>query len=201
MVAPVDDSPAAEHRQATLRSAADLRAVAHPTRLRLLGALRVHGPQTGAQLGERVGEAPGTVSYHLRTLAAAGLVVPAEPRSTDRRARWWAAAHETTSWDPVVPDDDPESAAARTALQHAVGQLYAERWSAYVDAAGTLPPAWVAAGHSTDVLLRLTLDELDAMWSELHALASRWSAVSERHAAGDGSEPVTLVAQAYRIPR
>ena len=196
----VTEPSSSDPSRAVLRSAADLRAVAHPTRLRLLGALRMHGPQTGAMLGERVGEAAGTVSYHLRTLAKAGLVTDAEPQSGDRRERWWAAAHESTSWDPVTLRADPEQAAASAALQRVVGEVYAQRWAEYVDAAGAMPDEWVAAGLSTDSVLRLTVEELAELREELMAVSSRWRALSAGHVAGDGSEPAALIAQAYRIP-
>ena len=174
--------------------------MAHPTRLRILGSLRIHGPQTGAMLGDRVGEAAGTVSYHLRTLARAGLVERTEPHGDDRREHWWAARHESTTWEPATALDDPAEAAASTALQHAIGTVYAQRWSEYVDAAPTLPTEWVAAGTSTDSMLRLTVDELGALRAEIEALSARWRAASATHDAGDGSELVTFVAQTYRVP-
>ena len=79
-------------------STRNLRAVAHPTRLRLLGLLRANGPATGAMLADVVHEAAGTISYHLRTLADVGYIVRTEPRSGDRRTQWWEAAERLTSW-------------------------------------------------------------------------------------------------------
>jgi DNA-binding transcriptional ArsR family regulator len=179
-----------------------MRVLAHPTRLRLLGLLRERGPQTAAQLGEIVDEAPGTVSYHLGKLASIALIVPAEVSSTDRRERWWQATTALTSWEPADQLDDPDKLVASSVLQKSIAQAYAARFTEYIDATPALPRDWVAAGASGDRSLRLTVDELLTMRSELEALVERWLEASAGHdpTATDGAEPVVLVYQAYRRP-
>ncbi|HVI18641.1 MAG TPA: helix-turn-helix domain-containing protein, partial [Gaiellales bacterium] len=51
-----------------------LRALAHPTRLRLVGLLRREGPLTATQAGALIDEVPASASFHLRQLAKYGLV-------------------------------------------------------------------------------------------------------------------------------
>lgn len=186
----------------TLSSAASICVLAHPTRLRLLGLLRERGPQTAAQLGDVVDDAPGTISYHLGKLASIELIEPAEAQSTDRRERWWKATTVLTSWEPADLLDDPDKPAASSALQKSIGQAYAARFSDYIDTAPALPREWIAAGASGDRSLRLTADELGVMRSELEALVDRWLDASAAHdpAATDGAEPVVRVYQAYRRP-
>lgn len=55
---------------------AALGALAQDTRLRIFRALVQAGPDglTAGSLGERVGAAPNTLSFHLRTLCHAGLL-------------------------------------------------------------------------------------------------------------------------------
>ena len=194
--------PPADASRTTLTSAASMRVLAHPTRLRLLGLLREHGPQTAAQLGDIVDEAPGTISYHLGKLASIDLIEPATGESTDRRERWWKATTALTSWEPADLIDDPDKLIASSLLQKTVAQEYAARFAEYIDATPTLPREWVAAGASSDRTLRLTVDELHAMHAELDALNERWLEVSAAHdtEANDGAEPVLLVYQAYRRP-
>lgn len=188
--------------RSTLVSATSMRVLAHPTRLRLLGLLRERGPQTAAQLGDVVDEAPGTVSYHLGKLASIDLIEPAEALSTDRRERWWQATSALTSWEPSELLDDPEKLMASSVLQKTIGQAYASRYAEYVDAMPTLPREWVAAGASSDRTLRLTADELTRMRAELEELTERWLEASATHdrTGDDGAEPVVLVYQAYRRP-
>jgi DNA-binding transcriptional ArsR family regulator len=186
----------------TLNSAASMRVLAHPTRLRLLGLLRERGPQTAAQLGDVVDEAPGTISYHLGKLASIALIEPAEPRSTDHRERWWQATTQLTSWEPADLLDDPEKLAASLLLEKAIAQAHAAQLADYIDAMPGLPREWVAASASGDRSLRLTVDELGMLRAELEALADRWQETSAAHdpAATDGAEQVVLVYQAYRQP-
>src|ERR1700742_2914388 len=51
-----------------------LAALAHPVRLDLLGYLMSAGPATASACARAVGDTPSNCSYHLRTLAGAGLV-------------------------------------------------------------------------------------------------------------------------------
>ena len=188
--------------RSTLTDAASMRALAHPTRLRLLGLLRQRGPQTAAQLGDVVDEAPGTVSYHLSKLAASDLIQAADPQSADRRERWWQATALLTSWEPADLLDDPERLSASAALEKSIVQANAARYTQYVDAMPTLPREWVAAAAGGDRAIRLTVTELAALRAELEAVVDRWVDVGDAHdpADDDGAETVVLAYQAYRHP-
>ncbi|MGU3410736.1 helix-turn-helix domain-containing protein [Microbacterium sp. M1A1_1b] len=180
---------------------AHMRALAHPTRLRILGLLRASGPQTAAMLGELIDEAPGTISYHCSRLAGADLIEPAPGLGTDRRERWWRAVHESSSWSLEDAIDDPERTLAVSALDRAVARTYAANYEAYVDRAATYGREWVAAGTSSDRVVRLTVAELAELGAEMHAVMERWRAVGAQHVEGDGSEQVVVLQQAYRWPR
>ncbi|AXO34707.1 hypothetical protein MicB006_2425 [Micromonospora sp. B006] len=176
-----------------------MRALAHPTRLRLLGELRLRGPQTVGMLSERTGEAVGSVSYHVGKLAEHGFVAEAPDLARDRRERWWRAAHATTDWDPLELLDDPERRLAGNLLRQAAMQRYVDRYQAYLDSEASLDPAWVRGTTSSDIVLRLTPEELVELRAELSALGRRWQ---ERGAPGRaGAEMVTLIWQAYRGPQ
>lgn len=184
-----------------LDDAAHMRALAHPTRLRIVGLLRTAGPQTAAMLGEQIDEAPGTISYHCKRLADADLIEDAPELGTDRRERWWRATAEHTSWELADALDDPERILAATALDHTVAQAYAAEYELFVDRAAVLGREWVAASSSSDRLLRLTVDELTALGEELRTVMDRWERTSEEHTPGDGSERVVAVVQSYRSGR
>lgn len=179
-----------------------MRVLAHPTRLRLLGLLRERGPQTAAQLGDVVDEAPGTVSYHLSKLAASDLIQAAEPQSADRRERWWQAAAPLTSWEPADLLDDPARLSASAALEKSIVQANAARYLQYVDARPALPREWVTAAAGGDRAIRLTVTELAALRAELESVVDRWVDVGAAHSpdAGDGAETVVLAYHAYRHP-
>ena len=65
-----------------------MRAMIHPLRMRIVDALRNHGPSTATRLAEVLGESSGAMSYHLRILAKAG-VIEEEPHRGNGRERWW----------------------------------------------------------------------------------------------------------------
>ena len=89
-----------------------VRVLAHPLRMRLLGALRVTGARPPRPPSpELLGTNTGATSYHLRQLAEVGLVIEDPDRGTGRQ-RWWQAAHDVTDWEPTDFDDDPDARAA-----------------------------------------------------------------------------------------
>ncbi|MFD6665149.1 hypothetical protein ACFWDK_22620 [Micromonospora chalcea] len=78
-------------------------------------------------------------------------------------------------------------------------QRYVDRYQAYLDSEASLDPAWVRGTTSSDIVLRLTPEELVELRAELSALGRRWQ---ERGAPGRaGAEMVTLIWQAYRGPQ
>jgi ArsR family transcriptional regulator len=54
--------------------AATLKVLADPTRLKILSLLHFSGPMTGVEVGSCLPLQQPTVSYHLKMLAAAGLI-------------------------------------------------------------------------------------------------------------------------------
>lgn len=175
-----------------------MRALAHPLRLRLLGELRVAGPHTVGMLSDRVDEAPGNVSYHLGTLARHGFVVEVPERARDRRERWWAAAHDVTSWEPVDALAEPELQSASSALRRTILSRYSQTLEAYLEAEPRLDPAWVRGTSSSDSILHLTPSELQELRAELEALAARWDARSD--ADRESAAPVSLIYHAFKRP-
>jgi len=175
-----------------------MRALAHPLRLRLLGELRVGGPQSVGMLCDLVDEAPGSISYHLGKLAEFGFVEEAPEFARDRRERWWRAAHERTSWEPLEALDDPERRAASDTLRRAILRRYLEALEAYLEAEASMERDWVRGTASSDSFLHLTSDELLELRQDLEALASRWDARSDRNR--PDARGVTLMYHAFRRP-
>lgn len=71
---------------------AALRAIAHPLRQRILMELSARGHARAADLAEATGQPANAISFHLRTLARAGMIVEAPEHARDRRDRVWATA-------------------------------------------------------------------------------------------------------------
>lgn len=175
-----------------------MRALAHPLRLRLLGELRLRGPQSVGMLSRLVDEAPASVSYHLGTLASYGFVEEAPELARDRRERWWRAAHARTSWEPVDALDDPEKRAASDAFRRAILHRYLDSLERYLESEATLDRSWVKGTSSSDSQFFLTAAELLELRGELEQLTERWAGRSDADRAD--AEPVTLIYHAFRRP-
>lgn len=165
----------AEHRNSIdLHDPGPMRALAHPLRLKILGLLRVEGPQSVGRLAEATGAASGSISYHLATLAKHGFVVPAPELERDRRERWWRAAHEMTSWRTEEFLDDPERREASDAMRRAVLDTYHRELLEALDAEHDLEQEWVAASDSSDGAAHLTLEEFRELTADLAAVREKW---------------------------
>jgi DNA-binding transcriptional ArsR family regulator len=174
---------------------ATLRALTHPLRTRMLGALRVDGPATASELGRRFGESSGATSYHLRQLARYGFVVE-DDEQPSRREKRWRAAHELSSWEVADFIDDSAGRAALRVLDHErirwmVGRLqewYAERpnW----------PREWVTAAADSDIILRLSADDLADLSGELWDVVAR-HAERQRPDTEAGTERVAVYLHAF----
>jgi DNA-binding transcriptional ArsR family regulator len=83
-----------ERRDATVREA---KALAHPLRLRILRLCLQH-ELTNKQLADRLDRDPGTVLYHVRQLADAGLLERGEVRTGESGALERPYRSTTLSW-------------------------------------------------------------------------------------------------------
>lgn len=82
-----------------------LKAVSHPLRMELLGALRRLGPSTASALGRELGESSGSTSYHLRQLERFGFVGDDDEQPSGRERRW-KAMHDMTSFPSALAQLD-----------------------------------------------------------------------------------------------
>ncbi len=98
--------------------AKEVRALAHPLRLRMLESLS-DGPATASMLARELGESSGATSYHLRALAAAGIIVEDLERRKGRE-RWWKRDPDRIGLISSAPAEDPEYDAAVAQLESAM---------------------------------------------------------------------------------
>ncbi|MET8307983.1 helix-turn-helix domain-containing protein [Micromonospora sp. NPDC005173] len=151
-----------------------VRVLAHPLRMRLLGALRVNGPATATTLAELLSTNTGATSYHLRQLAEVGLVTEDPDRGSGRQ-RWWQAAHDVTNWEPTDFDDDPDARAAIEWIQGDQVRLlveHAERWFAIQH---EWSPAWRDAIGMGDIFMTIPPDRLKALQAEVWQVLERYN--------------------------
>ncbi len=96
-----------------------LRAIAHPTRGRILDELGAMGPMRAADVGEALGIPANQASFHLRQLAKYGVIVPAPEAARDKRDRVYKLRDERGfRLDVEDISKQPGGKAAVTVFQH-----------------------------------------------------------------------------------
>lgn len=117
-----EDPPGTPRRPMT---AAEAKALGHPTRLRILFACRDEG-RTTKQLADALEVSPGTIHHHLRPLVDQGFLTPLEPRTGARGAREQPYLATGRSWElsgTAGTADALRSVATEELAQAAPGEL------------------------------------------------------------------------------
>jgi DNA-binding transcriptional ArsR family regulator len=144
-------------------TAAEAKALGHPTRLRILFACRDQG-RTTKELADELGVSPGTIHHHLRPLVEQVFLVALEPRRGARGAREQPYLATGRSWEVAG------TAATAGALQQVAAE---ELFAAEADQLVAL----------TRLGLRLSAARLDELVERLQALADEFAG-PERPASG-----------------
>jgi DNA-binding transcriptional ArsR family regulator len=161
---------AATERVTRLTDPKALRALAHPTRLALVGLLRMQGPLTATKAGELLGESSASASFHLRQLAKYGLVE--EAGGGTGRERPWRASSMGTAWPDVA--DTAELAAATGMLRSVI----VDRWSAmlrqWFEVRSGQPEEWQKAIPFGDTIVYATAAEIAEIAEQQRAALERY---------------------------
>lgn len=152
-----------------------LKAMSHPLRRRILELMREDVPRRAADLAELLEAPANSVSFHLRQLATAGLIVEAPEHARDRRDRVWVAVGDGYAIPtPAEPADPEEELVLRSFLDQEALDLHdlVARVTAWA-------PEWSSGREerpraSLHTAL-LELDEDDVQWlaQELDGLMER----------------------------
>lgn len=171
---------------------AALKALTHPDRLKMLGILRLEGPQTSTTLAKRLGLNSGATSYHLRQLAQHGFIEADEARG-NKRDRWWKAQHESTLLEPSEAQPGEELDAAMAMIQSVVTHHAAATQRAH-EAFARLPQDWKKAQTFSDYTIALSPEAAQALMAEIHErlMAAKAEAPAPGEDLPEGWKPFTI---------
>ena len=173
-----------------------LRAVAHPTRLALIGLLRRSGPLTATRAGELIGESAASCSFHLRQLAKYGLVE--EAGGGRGRERPWRATAMVTEWPEI--SGSPEADAASELLSAVVAERYFEGVMGWLERRRDEPAEWREGAPFGDSILYLTASELADLGARLQELAAPYAdRTADADQRPDGARAVSLLHIAFPL--
>ena len=139
-----------------------MRAVSHPARWRVLQELWNGSTLTSTEAAALVGLSPSAMSYHLRRLAALGLVKQAS--SADGRRRPWRA-----STDGLQMTGQPDAALGGMMMQNFAADIH--RALAIAPPPEGDPRPWPA--NFVHRRVRMTRAESKALYAEVSALIGR----------------------------
>ncbi|MEP6815452.1 MAG: helix-turn-helix domain-containing protein [Marmoricola sp.] len=170
-----------------------LKALTHPTRLRMLGLLRVEGPATATTLATRLGLNTGATSYHLRQLAEHGFVVEDTERG-NARDRWWRAAQQATSFPSHLARSEDERQTLDAFIQAAM-IVHTESLQAAMEERPMLSQEWRNASSFSDWMLKVPASRAEELSTRLKAIVSEWDEDLDAEDAAD------FVVQLHAFPR
>jgi DNA-binding transcriptional ArsR family regulator len=174
-----------------------LRALAHPTRLELMGLLRRGGPLTATQAGEEIGESAASCSFHLRQLAKYGLVE--EAGGGRGRERPWQATAISTEW--AARGADEETDAAGTLLSRVVVERYLQNAIAWLDRRSSEDPEWIEAATISDALVYMTPAELRGVEKKIRSLLEPYlQRLEDSEPPAAEARPVSIIALGFPLP-
>jgi DNA-binding transcriptional ArsR family regulator len=176
-----------------------LRALAHPLRLRMLGILRTEGATTATALAQRLGLNSGSASYHLRQLAAHGFIVDDEERGNGRE-RWWRAAHTSTRLDWEAEEPDPQDQEAVDAYLQSVVVVYNQMLQQMVEERATLSDEWRNASTMSDWRCRLNPSQARRLLEQVESLIEQFEAEEELPEDDPEGVPYTIMFHGFPRP-
>lgn len=183
-------------RESIQLTAGNVKAMAHPLRVQILGQLRTHGPATASGLGSRLGLSSGALSYHLRQLERYGFIAE-DPERGDKRDRWWRARHRYTHFDsadlePALAEvGDEYERSVISALTASLIRAQAER--------NSWPAEWQRTFDMSDTLLQLTAAEAEHLAADLLQVFNRYRQHTPGEPLPEGTEIVGARYQVYPV--
>ena len=149
-----------------------LRAVAHPTRGRILDELGATGPMRAADLGESLGIPANQASFHLRQLAKYGVIVPAPEAARDKRDRVWKLSSERGFRLDVQDIEKQPGGRAAMSVFRQNKAAWAHR---LVDEVWSLKRTKNTFNAIVDQSMKLTKDEAAEFMGEVDEVLARWA--------------------------
>jgi DNA-binding transcriptional ArsR family regulator len=149
-----------------------LRAIAHPTRGRILDELGASGPMRAADIGEALGIPANQASFHLRQLARYGVIEAAPEAARDKRDRVWKLPHERGFRLEVEQMEKQPGGKAAVAVFRQNKAAWAH---GLVDAVFSFRQKKDSFSAIVDQPMRLSKDEASEFMGDVDEVLARWS--------------------------
>jgi predicted ArsR family transcriptional regulator len=149
-----------------------LRAIAHPTRGRILDELGATGPMRAADVGEALDIPANQASFHLRQLARYGVIQPAPEAARDKRDRVWKLADERGFRLDVQDIEKQPGGKAAVSVFRQNKAAWAHR---LVDEVFSFTQRKDSFSAIVDQTMKLTKEEAAEFMGEVDAVLATWA--------------------------
>ena len=149
-----------------------LRAIAHPTRGRILDELGATGPMRAADVGEALDIPANQASFHLRQLAKYGVIQPAPEAARDKRDRVWKLADERGFRLDVQDIEKQPGGKAAVSVFRQNKAAWAHR---LVDEVFSFTQRKDSFSAIVDQTMKLTKDEAAEFMGEVDEVLAKWA--------------------------
>lgn len=149
-----------------------LRAIAHPTRGRILDELGATGPMRAADVGEALDIPANQASFHLRQLAKYGVIQPAPEAARDKRDRVWKLADERGFRLDVQGIEKQPGGKAAVSIFRQNKAAWAHR---LVDEVFSFTQRKDSFSAIVDQTMKLTKDEAGEFMGEVDEVLAKWA--------------------------
>lgn len=159
-----------------------LKVISHPIRMRILGTLRVDGPQNVGSISEHIHEAPGVTSYHLSLLEKNQLAHKVPSPDGDSRSSWWEASQtHTTVHASEASAESLDLFRRSAALNHHMA------YERYLDHIDEIEPEWREVLTSDDHILTLSPEQTRGLIQDMNAVIRKWENAASSDTSSDAS--------------
>src|SRR4051794_36107165 len=158
--------------ESKLTSVSALRALGHPTRLRILAHLQLSGDATATECAGAVGQSASSCSYHLRTLAQHGFVE--QVATEDGRERRWHSTVASVDFDAGAERDE-EFQAASSLARAALLELSDGHVRDYLGSERAFSPAWREAAAFLQTAIVASPTELEAITRRIQEVLAEYA--------------------------
>ena len=149
-----------------------LRAIAHPTRGRILDELGATGPMRAADVGEALDIPANQASFHLRQLAKYGVIQPAPEAARDKRDRVWRLTDERGFRLDVKDIEKQPGGKAAVSVFRQNKAAWAHR---LVDEVFSFTQHKDSFSAIVDQTMKLTKDEAAEFMGEVDEVLAKWA--------------------------
>lgn len=173
-----------------------LKALAHPTRLRLLYEVGLRDSLTATEAAAIIGGTPAAAAYHLRTLGKYGYLV--EAGGGGGRERPWRIGETGLTFNE--DSDDPAERAAAVALVDAVQARWLEAAKRYRERARQYPADVREVSGASEYILMGTTDELAGLQRRIWELVEPFiPRITDPALRPEGSVPFEMVTYTHPL--